>query len=303
MTSNSSTGCVLGSVTINYTAKPLALDPSATSAYFCVGGSVGHIFLSAANGVAPYSYELWDESNQVQVVPTPIVTSGVAHFAYGSAGVTYTVRVKDNCNNSFSQKVTVSDLQTAKIVYVDDNKICTGGTLELRCVTLGATEYFWTGPNGFESEDQNPVRVNVNSSMVGWYKVEVRPQYCGVPVKDSIYIDIYDALSILNSVTDYTMCSGSSTVPEINGGTVSGGSGGYTYQWQWSYNGGSDFYDVSGAVSANYTPTSQMIADGKCYFRLKVNNTCGTVYSNIKHVIAKPCGIPVNPILMNKAQP
>ena len=303
LTSNSSSACALATDTIIYKAEQLALDPSVTSAYFCVGGSVGHIFLSAANGVAPYTYELWDEYNSVKQPVPDIETSGVAHFAHGSAGVTYTVRVKDACNNSFSQKVTVSDLQTAKIVYVAENKICTGGTLELKCTTLGIAQYHWTGPHGFLSDDQNPVRVDFNSSMVGWYKVSVSPEYCGLAVEDSIYIDIYNAYSILNSATDYIMCSGSSTVPEIIGGTVSGGSGSYIYQWQFNYNGGVAFYDVSGATSVNYTPTSQMIAGGQCFYRLQIKDKCGTIYSNTKHVIVKSCGIPINPILMNKVQP
>ena len=305
MATNGISGCAMAKIDIHYTAPQLNLDPDITSAYVCVGDVKGNITIGAINGVKPYTYSLWDAANNVNQNQSPVINpvSGAAYFNYGVAGETYTVRVNDACNSSFEQKVTLSDLKTVHIVYSSTgDTICAGGTLELRCITLGDTQYSWTGPNSYTSPNQNPILVNFNSNMVGWYKVSVKPEYCGVPVQDSIYIRMYSPLTILNSATEYVMCTGSSTIPEIIGGTVSGGSRSYTYQWQWNYNGGVDFYDVSGAVSVNYTPTSQMIADGKCYFRLKVDDKCGTVYSNIKHVIAKPCGIPVNPILMNKAK-
>ena len=198
MQSNSATGCYLATDTIYYTVKPLSLDVNVTSAYVCVGGGAGHISIRAINGTAPFTYELWNEANSVNLNQIPsIQPNGTAHFTYGTAGTTYTVRVKDDCNSSFSQKVTLTNLETARIVYVPDgNNICPGGTLELKCITLGTTTYSWTGPNGFTSNQQNPVLVNFNKNMEGKYSVSVTPQFCGTAVKDTIEISMYDTLRI-----------------------------------------------------------------------------------------------------------
>lgn len=151
LNTNSATGCVIKQDTINYIGSPLSLNQTGTSAYECVDNITGIILLKAENGVAPYTYQLWDKSNTTKLIDTDLVSAGQVHFNYGQADSTYTARIIDQCGNMFSQQITMAKLSTARIVYASDNNVCSGDTIELKCITLGNTAYNWRGPNGFTS--------------------------------------------------------------------------------------------------------------------------------------------------------
>jgi hypothetical protein len=293
LTDNSSTACVIGDTTIVYTAPPLNLDPNATSAYVCVGGTTGNISVKAMNGVAPYTYQLWNADNTVKIPGvTDITTSGIAHFTYGLADETYTVRISDQCGNSFKQEITISNLETAKIVYASTNPVCTGGTIQLKCITLGNTDYAWTGPAGFTSDVQNPVINNVQTTMTGWYKVSVTPEYCGIEKLDSVYVTVTPPLLPTPNTENQTVevCVREQTTLTAE---VTGGDGFYTYQWQSSADGLS-WTNIAGATSASYGPVVQIRSGAYYYRRVTSDTTCGTVY-NLVTLNVKACYILVNP--------
>ncbi len=299
LTDNSSTACVIGSTTIVYTAPPLDLDPNATSAYVCVGGTTGNISVKAMNGVAPYTYQLWNADNTVKIPGvTDITTSGIAHFTYGLADETYTVRISDQCGNSFKQEITISNLETAKIVYASTNPVCTGGTIQLKCITLGNTDYTWTGPAGFTSDVQNPVINNVQTTMTGWYKVSVTPEYCGIEKLDSVYVTVTPPLVPTPNTENQTVevCVREQTTLTAD---VTGGDGFYTYQWQSSTN-GTSWSNIAGATSASYGPVVQIRSGTYYYRRVTADTTCGTTY-NLVTLNAKACYILVNPNIRAKA--
>ncbi|MFT4223270.1 hypothetical protein [Dysgonomonas sp.] len=296
---NDATKCALASETIVYTAPPMALDNSKTAAYACVGSSVGSIALQAVNGVAPYTYELWNEDNTTQL-QGPQTSSGRVVYSYGTPGSTYTIRVADNCGNSFAQQLTVANLETAKLVFAESNPVCYGENIKIRCLTLGETTYNWTGPNGYTSTDQNPVISGADSSKSGWYKVSVAAEFCGEQVKDSIYISVYNPINITNpGLANQTLqiCPrGSLTLGEA----VTGGSGNYTYKWEYSSNGTT--WSTSSTTTPTFTvvgPNSTTVSYSYQYVRRTVTDgACGAFVENyLLNVV--PCYIPVNPDLMN----
>ena len=61
--------------------------------------------------------------------------------------------------------------------------------------------------------------------------------------------------------------------------TVAAVGTGLTYQWQYSKDGGTTWYNKSGATETSYTVTAKTSYDGFLY-RCKVKNSAGTVYSN-----------------------
>ena len=194
-TSNSTTACAINSITIEYTAQPLQLSTNETNAYVCVGSETGAMSMKAINGIPPYTYELWDATNTTHIKTYnseeyPGVDSDRAVFEHGMASQDFTIRVADACGNSFSQQLTLTNLETARIVYTPRDKVCEGGNVELNCITLGETAYTWTGPNGFTSNDQNFVIPNAKPEMTGTYTVSVTPEFCGIPVVESIYIRV-----------------------------------------------------------------------------------------------------------------
>lgn len=299
ITTNDANRCALVSDTIVYTAPPMELDNTRTSAYACVGSSVGNIMLQAINGVAPYTYELWDENNTTQL-QGPQTSSDRVVYAYGTPGSTYTVRVADNCGNSFAQQVTVANLETAKLVYAESNPVCYGEDIKLRCLTLGITDYDWTYPDGTTHPGQTQVITGADSSKSGWYKVSVEAEHCGSPVTDSIYISVYSPINI----TDPGLANQTFQIcPKANltlGEAVTGGSGNYTYKWERSSNGTT--WTIEPATTSTLTitgPNSTTVSYNYQYVRRTVTDAaCGGFVENYL-VNAIPCYIPVNPDLMN----
>ena len=298
ITTNDANRCALVSDTIVYTAPPMELDNTRTSAYACVGSNVGIIMLQAVNGVAPYTYELWDENDTTQL-QGPQKSSGRVVYNYGTPGSTYSVHVTDDCGNSFAQPVVVANLETAKLIVAEPNPVCYGNDINLRCLTLGITDYHWTYPDGTTIDGQTQVISGANSSKAGWYKVSVEAEHCGSPVTDSIYISVYDPINITDpglANQTFEICPKASLTL---GEAVTGGSGNYTYKWEYSSN-GTTWY--------TYTTTSTLTVTGPAdtagsysfkYLRRTVTDAaCGGFVENYL-VNAIPCYIPVNPDLMN----
>lgn len=299
MNVNSATNCAINKVKIEYDGSPISLSQTGTTAYECVDNITGVILLQAENGVAPYTYQLWNKENTVKVGLPDIISSGQAHFSYGEADSTYTARIIDACGNNFNQQITIARLSTARIVYATDHDVCSGDTIELKCITLGNTQYTWTGPNGYTSISQNPKIGNANVNMTGWYHVSVMPEFCGEAVKDSVYVNVYPPLAA-GAVTDnQTVCV--RTVVNSLTCAITGGSLAYTYQWQSSTDGVSGWANIAGATSVTYTPPIQ-IQSKVTYYRVIVSDRCGTVNSNAMAVAFEPCYIPVNPHIRGKVE-
>jgi hypothetical protein len=71
-------------------------------------------------------------------------------------------KVGDDCSGMASPAVTVN------------SPVQAGGTINLTAGTInGAEYYFWTGPNGFTSNEQDPIINNVQSDNAGKYQLKV----------------------------------------------------------------------------------------------------------------------------------
>ena len=123
------------------------------------------------------------------------------------------------------------------------------------------------------------------------------PEFCGDPVQDSVYINVYKPLTA-GAVTDsQAVCV--RTVANALSCNISGGSGVYTYQWQSSTNGTTGWTNIAGATSATYTPPT-LIQSRTTYYHVIVTDRCGIVTSNSMAVNFKPCYIPVNPNIRSR---
>jgi hypothetical protein len=302
---NSSTQCALKTDTIVYTAPPMELDLNKTAAYACVGSNIGNIILQAKNGVTPYTYELWNRNNTTQLLP-PVTSSDRVTFQYGFPDSTYTVRVTDACNNSFPQQITIADLETAKIVFSQANPVCYGDDMQITCLTLGETTYNWTGPNGYTSKEQNPVIHNADTTDAGWYFVSVNAEFCGIPVRDSIYMSVYPPIDMKEYADDTLYAEFCPRELIVLGKAATGGSGNFTYQWAHSTNGTTwasittgGTVPVFSSTNTSYMFTSTAANPTYTRFRCTITDAkCGS-FNVYYRTSAKPCMFPVNPDLMN----
>ncbi len=83
----------------------------------------------------------------------------------------YTVTISDSngCTNTASTSIIVNDLPTASAQ--NNSPICEFETINL--FAQGGSNYQWQGPNGFNSNEQNPSINNANSLYSGIYTVTV----------------------------------------------------------------------------------------------------------------------------------
>jgi Leucine-rich repeat (LRR) protein len=123
---------------------------------------------------------------------TLTATGGVGYTWEGPAGFTSntaTTKIDQITQELFgTYRVTVTnenrcrksgavDIRPVGTVTSGSNApICEG--VELRLIAAGGVSYKWIGPDGFFSEQQNPVRFNASPGMAGTYTVEITTDDC-----------------------------------------------------------------------------------------------------------------------------
>ncbi|SHE48408.1 hypothetical protein [Dysgonomonas macrotermitis] len=311
MTTNSISACAIKLDTIVYNPAPMALDTDKTSAYSCPSGQTGYLTLQATNGVTPYTYTVYDATNTTQLTPPMTSSSAIDLGNFGIANETYTVRMTDSCGNSFNQQVTLVSLDRTALAY-GVTPVCYGSPITVNGFTVTNATYSWTGPNGFTSNEKNPVVPNATKVNEGWYKVEINSISCGITVKDSIYISVYDPVSVADLdgvMQEATFCPYQAI---IVGQAATGGSGVFTYQWAYNNNtaGTGTWVNLTGetnptfrSTSTTYMFTSTIANPSRRYLRLAVTDaTCGTFYLYY-HTNVRACTFLVNPDLKSPGAP
>ncbi|MEM8909596.1 MAG: hypothetical protein AAGD05_17240, partial [Bacteroidota bacterium] len=134
--------------------------------------------------------------------------------------ITLVVSGLDGCMETANTTVTVTEegLGSAGV----NSNICEGDAIEL--IASGGSIYFWNGPNGFSSTQQNPIIINASSANSGTYTVNIGGGNCTGIVE--VEVAVAPGLSGDFNKVDAT-CDALGT---INIG-VFGGLGTYTYDW------------------------------------------------------------------------
>jgi len=66
-------------------------------------------------------------------------------------------------------------------IITSNSPICYGGNINLTAAAVPNATYFWTGPNGFSSNLQNPIITGVNGSASGDYSLTITTADCSSP--------------------------------------------------------------------------------------------------------------------------
>lgn len=147
--------------------------------------------------------------------------------------------------------------------------LCPGSTLQLSVTpTSTGITYYWTGPNGFYSFEQNPKITNITSANAGKYKciITLENSSPNDGNSDSIIVDIHNPIVVDagNDVLDHV----TGNPITLSGATVSGGSGSFSYSW--TSNPSYAFVD-----NTIINPTTSVSLTASANFKLKVtdNNT------------------------------
>ena len=129
---------------------------------------------------------------------------------------TYTVEVSNEAGCSTTLSADVTLLRSPSPFVSSNSPACAGGTLEL--FSSGGIAYAWTGPNGFTSEEQNPIVSNVMNLEPGTFTFTVVVSTeAGCTATETIEVEILDAITV-DAGPDMTVCTGDNIQLTATGG-------------------------------------------------------------------------------------
>ncbi|MDX1913351.1 MAG: gliding motility-associated C-terminal domain-containing protein, partial [Saprospiraceae bacterium] len=207
----------------------------------CAGDSIFLFFNNPTNG-ATYTWNLPGGTTTQTTVPYLTL-----HNAQPNQSGLYTVfatAINGLCVSGVSNAVSVTVHPIPSAPTISSNSpVCEGGVLQLSAPSIPGAQYFWTGPFGFVSSEEDPIRMMVTTGMQGEYRLRVVVNGCSsaqsflfvdvepIPATpfiadapDRICIDapVTAFLNILNPVDgmEYTWVDASSGIPLLGPSTT-----------------------------------------------------------------------------------
>jgi len=179
--------------TFTYSLNPITMDMNATQGFVCKGTQIqgqGKIYAQGAggtpfSGTAPYQYALALQGNGATGPYIASNNTGVFTNFGGNANAVYDVKVTDACGAFAVQPVKILDLAVARLAAASKYVSCVNGTVQLSAIYLPGATYSWTGPNGFTSNQRQPVITNATAANTGVYYVTISTPTCSQSVTDS----------------------------------------------------------------------------------------------------------------------
>lgn len=220
---------------------------------YCSSTNSGTITLSGHTG----SVVRWEYTINGTNWTTVSSTNTSITYANINLNRTYRAVVRSgNCTEAYSTET--------KIEILPPPASPTGTTSYNYCLGEPATELTVSATGTIRWYKALPTTLAVNylatpptpntstTGTVNYYATQTIGNCESAPLTITVRVNSGIANNTISSAQ--TICAGGAANALI-GGTLSGGTGSYTYQWQKSSN-GTDFEDIVNATNANYTPTS-----------------------------------------------
>ncbi|MDP3929389.1 MAG: T9SS type A sorting domain-containing protein [Bacteroidota bacterium] len=90
----------------------------------------------------------------------------------------------------------------------NNGPVCSGDSLLLSAATITGANYFWTGPNGFSSNLQNPSVSNMSKTKGGFYSVYVTVSGCGTSPTSQTEVLVRGIPNTPNAASNSPVCVG-----------------------------------------------------------------------------------------------
>jgi gliding motility-associated-like protein len=190
-------------------------------------------------------------------------TTGTNAFFNVTASGTYTVTAmaEGGTCSEISNSVVVNvgtGTATGTAVAANNGPACAGNTLSLSVNNVGATQYLWTGPDGYIGSGLAPAPIaNFQLQNAGRYFVDVMVGTC-IAQRTSTLVEIIDIpeFSVVAS-SGTVICQGSD-----NTLTVSPSVANFTYQWV------KDGANIAGATAPSFAATTAGVYSVKAKYSL-----------------------------------
>ena len=171
----------------------------------------------------------------------------------------YVVIVFNEYGCASAAPVSVGQIGNMVDATASANTPCAGESLELTAETNieGAT-FFWTGPNEYNSNEQNPTRENANDETNGQYILTVTDPETHCSMSDTVFVSVISPNTGTVTITgDTVFCEGDSAELSI---TVSDNNGNLSYLWNTGES--TTTISVNPSQSSIYTVTTIATLDG-----------------------------------------
>jgi len=134
----------------------------------------GETLLLAASDVPGGSFYWTGPNGFTSTLQNPVIPN-VTTAASGTYSVTVTV---DGCTSEPGTTTVLINPIPDTPAPSNNSPLCAGGTLNLTNADVPGGSFYWTGPNGFTSTQQNPSIANVTTAASGTYSVTVTVAGC-----------------------------------------------------------------------------------------------------------------------------
>lgn len=195
------------------------------------------------------------------------VPFGTYHFKY---------RVDGTCgvfDESFVD-ITINEIPEMPIASASPI-VCDTGILNLYATTVSNASYEWTGPNGFTSNDQNPIINPISSQNNGTYSVKSLANGCG-SVVSSVTIEVTPLPEFLldaNCIDNEMTLTATAIQNSYDASTA-------TYEWS-----------NSQGFSSTTNPTT-ITGEPKGIYTVTITNSQGCSTTNSINIVSTLCSIP-----------
>ncbi len=272
-------GCTSPATTVTLTVNPTPVITAASGSNpTTCGGSQGSVTISGlTNGT---SYSVTYTKNGTPQGPVVLVAAGGQVTITGLTAGTYNnfVVTAAGCPSAaYTTAVTLTDPAAPSAPTLSSNTpVCAGDTKWLFSTAVAGATYSWSGPLGFTSALQNPIRTNSTVPMGGTYSLLVTAaNSCTVTTSTTVVVNPTPSVS---ASSNSPVCANSN----INLSSVpAGGAGGYGYLWS----GPSSYSNAT----QNPTITNVSAANAGTYtIRVTDLNGCSATASTAVVVNARP---------------
>ncbi|MBK6343109.1 MAG: hypothetical protein IPF41_11115 [Flavobacteriales bacterium] len=193
-------------VTVGDPLTTASITPGTAS--YCTGGSV-LLTANAGDGVAPFTYQWYDPSNN---------TMGTAQTQSANIVGDWTCLVTDDCGASFLATATVSSIETPVVNVTLDQPTCAGYDIVLTANTVSGTptSWLWSGPAPIGGQTTQSVTLNdITTANNGIYSVVAT--FSGCPSAPAAYTLTANPAPTITSfgAQPITVCPGDNSVLSV----------------------------------------------------------------------------------------
>ncbi len=157
--------------TVHVVVSTIPTPVASNNGPLCAGDTLK---LSATFAVGIGGYQWTGPNGFTSAAENPVIPNAIL----ADSGTYSVVAVFKGCNSSSAATTTVVINPIPTVNVGSNSPVCDSGTIQLTAGNFAGASYFWSGPNGFTSNLQNPSIINAVPADTGMYTLRVLAAGC-----------------------------------------------------------------------------------------------------------------------------